>query len=219
MKCIFLSYPLSSVIPVYGGPVSVDITQIKSIAGGDSSNVFSFVLQNHWGTHVDCPAHFFQNGKKATAFSADFWLFIKPQIIAVKVDPGQIISKDDLEDNIRPDTDLLILKSGWGKFRGDPMYYLKNPGIDPDLGLLLRKQYPSIRAFAIDWISLSSYEHRQIGRDAHKVFLNPSAEGNPIVIVEDIHLPDDVEELSTVCVAPIQIEGIDSAPCTIIGFL
>jgi arylformamidase len=218
MKCIFLSYPLSSVIPVYGGSASIDITQIKSIESSDSSNVFRFVLENHWGTHVDCPAHFFHNGKKVTDFNADFWLFSNPQIISVKANPGQIISKENLEADINYDTDLLILKSGWGKFRGDPVYYLQNPGIDPDLGFFLRKQYPSIRAFAMDWVSLSSYEHRQIGREAHKVFLNPSVEGNPIMIVEDMYLPDEVKELSSVCIAPVRIEGIDSAPCTIIGF-
>jgi arylformamidase len=219
MKCLFLSHPFAKVFPVYGNYASVKITPVKSIEQGDSSNVYSIALQNHWGTHVDCPAHFFQNGKSIRDYNADFWFFSKPQIISVKAEPGQIVSKESLEADISYDTDLLILKSGWGKLRGDPIYFQQNPGVDPHLGLLLRKNYPSIRAFGMDWISLSSYKHREIGSEAHRGFLDPSAGSDPIVIIEDMNLPDNVKELEAVYVAPIQIEGIDSAPCTIIGFL
>lgn len=219
MKYIFLSHPVLRAIPVYGGHASISIVPIKSIARGDSSNEYSFTLQNHWGTHIDCPAHFFQNGKKVNDFSADFWYFTNPQIVSVKAEPGQIISRENLSGDIHPYTDFLILKSGWGSRREDPVYYQQNPGVDPNLGFLLRKEYPSLRVFGIDWISISAYEHRQIGREAHKAFLNPSTEGNPIVIVEDMQLPDDVEELSAACIAPMRLEEIDSSPCTIIGFL
>lgn len=219
MKCKFLSHQLAEEMPVYGSSAAIDIKPVKAIVRGDSSNVYSMTLQNHWGTHVDCPAHFFQNGLKIKDFDADFWLFIKPQIIPVRAEPGKIISENDLPMKIKSDTDFLILKSGWGKFRGDPVYYERNPGIDPSFGQMLRRNYPYIRAVGMDWISLSSYENREIGREAHKVFLNPTAEGNPIMIVEDMNLPDDIEELNSVYIAPMRFEGIDSAPCTIIGFL
>jgi len=94
---------------------------------------------------------------------------------------------------------------------------MKGPGIDPSLGILLRKEYPSIRAIGFDWISLSSYTNRELGREAHRIFLDPRKEGNPILVIEDMFLPWNMENLKQVLVAPLRVDGIDSSPCTIIG--
>ena len=217
MKYYYLSYPISEGMPVYGGIAHVRVDRVKSIQNGDSSNVFCFALENHWGTHVDCPAHYFLGGNTIIDYTADFWVFTKPQIISLEVEQGQIISSKDLPADINADTDLVMLKSGWGKFRGNEIYYLNNPGFDPEFGLYIREHCPSVRAIGFDWVSLSSFAHRNTGREAHRNFLNPLLENHPIVIIEDMCLPDELEELSMVHVLPIRIQGIDSAPCTVIG--
>lgn len=214
----YLSHKLSASIPVYGSTkATIQLREIKSIVSGDSCQTYWLGMENHWGTHVDCPAHFFTEGMKIADYEAKFWLFRKPQILSVNAKPGQIIGRKDLITEINPETDLLLLKSGWGKFRGEEIYSLQNPGLDPGLGLWLRKEYPSLRAIGFDWISLSSYTHRELGREAHKAFLNPEGVGHPIVIIEDMNISEYLNKLKEVWVVPLRVERIDSVPCTAIG--
>ena len=218
MQIHYLSYPISKTIPVYGGSASPELIHLKVIDNGDSCNTWRFCLENHWGTHVDCPAHFFLKGKHVSDFSCDFWLFKNPQVIQIDAEPGQIIEARDLPEEIPPQTDLLLFKSGWGQFRGQEIYSFQNPGLHPGLGTLLRKKYPDIRCIGMDWVSVSSYQHRELGREAHRAFLNNSTTSQPVMIIEDMDLSKNLNNLFEVLVAPILIETIDSAPCTVIGF-
>lgn len=217
MECKYLSYVLKALIPVYRGHGSLDIKELKSLNRGDLANTFCFSMESHWGTHIDCPAHFFKNGKSVVDYEADFWLFRNPQVLTVKAVPGQIIRKDDLSGRIDPQTDILLFKSGWGKFRDTEIYIVENPGLDPSMGHWLREEYPSIRAIGLDWISLSAYTNRELGRAAHRSFLSPDEDGHPILIIEDMLLPNEMERLREVWVVPLRVDCIDSSPCTVIG--
>lgn len=214
----YLSYLLSHAVPACGSvEKNIELREIKSLEKGDSCCTYWVGLENHWGTHVDCPAHFFADGMQVDEYGADFWFFRNPQVLSIHAEPGQIIGVSELSSEINPEADLLLLKSGWGKFRGKDIYSLRGPGLDPLVGMWLRKNYPSLRAVGLDWISLSSHTNRKLGREAHRVFLNPESEGRPIVLIEDMFLPEDMENLKQVWVAPLRVEGIDSAPCTVIG--
>lgn len=90
--------------------------------------------------------------------------------------------------------------------------------IHADVGIGLRHLKSSIRAVGIDWISASSFIHRKEGRAAHRAFLNPEGEGDPVLLVEDMNLFADLTRMSRVLVAPLIVEGIDSAPCTVVGY-
>lgn len=214
----YLSHVLSAEVPVYGNPrANLYIRSVKSIEAGDPCRVYYMGMENHWGTHVDCPAHFFGDGKKITDYDADFWFFRNPQVIPVYAKSGQLIGEGELTTSINPDADLLILHSGWVKQRGGDAYSLRNPGLAPQLGHWLRNEYPLLRAIGIDWVSVSSYAHRILGREAHRVFLEPEGEGNPILIIEDMCIPENVKNLKEVWVVPLRVDNIDSAPCTVLG--
>ncbi len=215
----YLSYPIADLMPVYGGRADIKLKPVKNILQGDSCNAWRFCLENHWGTHVDCPSHFFMDGKKIIDYPPDFWIFREPQIIQIEVSPGQVINQENISCGIDAETDLILFQSGWPKFRGTDTYIVRNPGLHPDLGLWLRQNYPTVRAIGMDWISISSFENRDVGREAHKTFLNPNAEGHPIIIIEDMNLSIELYNLKEVWVAPLLFEEIDSAPCTIIGIL
>ena len=213
----FLSYSLAKDTPGYGAPSRLAIIKEKSLGRGDSCETFNMRLPNHFGTHVDCPAHFFNGGLKVAQVGANFWYFQSPQIILVKLRPGELMSVAAIKNKIKKSTDLLLLKSNWSKVRSKKKYSTANPGIDPSVGYFLRSKYPKIRAVGFDWISLSSYLNRLEGRKAHQVFLNPDGKGRPIMIVEDMDLRKATPQLEQVFVLPLRVEGIDSAPCTILG--
>lgn len=213
----FLSYPLTTDTPRYGAEGHFAIMKGKSIDQGDSCETFTVTLSNHHGTHVDCPAHFFKRGLKVAQIAANFWRFRSPQVIKVKLKPGELMDIDAIRGRIGKHTDLLLLKSDWSKVRDEKKYFAANPGIHPSVGHFLRAKHPKVRAIGLDWISLSSYLNRAEGREAHRAFLNPKGEGDPIVIIEDMDLSKATHRLKQVFVSPLRIEDIDSAPCTILG--
>lgn len=195
----------------------VNIERIKSISSGDSANVFGFKMENHWGTHIDAPNHFFAGGMSISEYPAEWFYFRSPQTINIELDPSEIFTVGDWVGHIKRGADILLFRSGWGGRRDTQEYVLQNPGIHPDVGLYLREKHPSIRAVGIDWISISSYTNRALGREAHRAFLDPEKPGNPISIIEDMRIPDNAGSLKELWALPLLIEDMDSAPCTVAG--
>lgn len=214
MNAVLLSHVLDSKTPSYGGlSASIQLETISSIAKGDSASSYHMKLRNHVGTHVDCPAHFFAEGSAPTEYDADTWLFTKPQLIDVRPEPGDLLSSATVA-GLRDDADLILFRSGWSERRHTEDYQTNNPGIHPELAARLRR-VPGLRAIGIDWVSISSFAHRETGREAHRILLDPNAEGSPLLLIEDMVIPKSLREPLHVIVAPLLVAGIDSAPCTV----
>lgn len=218
LKYIYLSYLLTNEVPVYGGSDSLNIKNIKSLHSGDSANGFSFAMENHWGTHIDCPAHFFAKGPKPEDYPPETWFFKKPLVLSLELEENNIARPEDMNE-IPEGTDLLLIKTGFSRFRGTEKYSCGNPGLMPEVGTWLREKHPSIRAVGFDFISLSPYQNRGIGRQAHAAFLNPDGTNAPLLIIEDMDLSHDLTGLLSVIILPLRVAGMDSAPCTVIGVL
>lgn len=217
MKYKYLSHILEKKLPVYGGNGLMDIAAVRSIAKGDSANISRFSMNNHWGTHIDMPKHFFEQGRSVVDYPADFWFFRSPKVIKIALKPSEVLRCGAWMKAISLKDDILLFRSNWSLKRGRRIYSLENPGIHPDVGICLRKKYGNIRAIGIDWISLSSYQDRKLGREAHKAFLDPKGIGKPVPIIEDMKLEDVSASLKEVYIFPLRVKGMDSAPCTVIG--
>jgi kynurenine formamidase len=219
-KFIYLSHFLDKQIPVYGNSAErMTINPIKSISNGDSANTFMFTMENHWGTHIDAPAHFFEKAPAITDYSPEYWFFKNPQVMDISVNEGELINIDAFIGSIEDKTDFLLIRTGFQSDRGKERYSKNNPGIRSNVGTWLRKHHPSMRAIGFDFISLSSFQHRDEGREAHRAFLDPQAFGNPLFIIEDMDLSNINGKLKKVMAFPLMINGVDSSPCTIIGLL
>ena len=190
-----------------------------SICRGDTANTSLLKIPNHLGTHVDAPLHFFDGGKAVSDYSADFWVFHNVQIFNIACGDGDLITSADLPVQVKDETELLLLRTGFEAYRGTPRYWQKNPGIDPELAIWLRSNFLNVRAVGIDTISIASRLHREKGRLAHSYFLDPEGENDPILLLEDMALSSVPPNLSMVVVAPILACGADGAPCTVIGFV
>ncbi|MEI6286723.1 MAG: cyclase family protein [Bacillota bacterium] len=220
MKYCYLSHPLAETNPSYGTlEARIKIERLRDMERGDHCNVAEVCFENHWGTHIDAPNHFFATGKKICDYPADTWFFETPQIIECAVLPGQFTMPEDIVSQIDASTDLLIIKTGWTKLRGTEEFSFNNPGLAPELGLELRKNFPNIRAIAVEPTSISSMADRERGSAAHLTFLDPDAHGEPILLIEGIKLSENTCNYSKIFAVPLIIDGIDSAPLTIIGIL
>lgn len=219
-KWIYLSYSLSLDTPVYGGGDSLKIHQEKSIETGDSCNSATWCLPNHLGTHVDAPRHFYDRGKTIDEYPADFWVFCHIVVIYLQLDSTiSIISSNDILPFINKEADFVLIKTGMHTYRDHDAYWEYNPGLSPDIGYELRKRYPSVRALGIDSISVSSWKNRELGRQAHRAFLNPEKNGNPILLIEDMDLSriTPSTKIEKLFIFPLRVESADASPCTVIA--
>lgn len=217
MKYRYLSYPVSEGMPVYGGRADIKVEATRSILRGDSANACRFLMESHWGTHVDAPRHFFVNGDSVENYPPRTWIFKTPEIINVHLAPSEILKLGNWTKKIRQSADILLFRSGWARFRKQDKYIYENPGIHPEAGVYLRKKCRRLRAIGIDWISISSAKDKSLGREAHRAFLNPKDTGRPLLIVEDMALSAGLSGLKSVIILPFVVSGTDSAPCTALG--
>jgi len=216
----FLSYTINSDTPFYGGRTGFNSKTSSSIENGDTANTSIWEFPNHLGTHIDFPYHFYQNGQTIEDFSEDFWIFNENtiQIIEVSLSKEDLLIKPKHLNNydLNTDVEFLILKTGYGKYRDAEKYWQFNPGVDIETAEWIQKTFKKIRMIGLDSISISSWQHRDIGRAVHKKLLNPK---KPILIIEDMDLSkvDSKTEFKKVYVAPLMINKSDGGPCTIIA--
>lgn len=213
-----LSYHIDSQVPRYGRMSSLVIQSERRISRGDSCNTSVFAMHNHLGTHIDCPRHFFESGKRISDFSINQFAFTRPYLFVCPKKKNQLIEKEDLQTLKLKRTDILLIKTGFGKHRSQGFYANDNPGISPESALHLRLKYPNLRAIGVDTISVSPYKNRQIGRETHRILLSGRKFSNPpLFIIEDMNLQVINRAPEWVLVVPIFIKGLDSSPCTIIA--
>ena len=214
----WLSHPLSPETPAYGNGERMRIEQVTRIANGDTANSYRFILPNHLGTHVDAPRHFFDSGPSLIDYPPEFWIFENPLLVDVPGEDGYLIGPMDVENAITNETDILLLRTGYEKYRETDRYWEHNPGLSPDLADWLRKNFPNLRMIGMDVISVTSRHRRRTGRTAHRAFLDPDLPGNSVLLIEDMALKHINESLKRLVVAPLRVARADSGSCTVICF-
>jgi kynurenine formamidase len=220
MKYRILSYPLDENIPVYGSTPKPIINHYRQISKGDGSNSCIITIHNHTGTHVDAPRHFIPDGNAISDYSFDDLIFNNPLLIECLTEPEELI--EDIFTQELEGVDSLLLHTGFSRIRDrdKELYRTRNPGIAPEVISWLRKEYPAIRCICIDSISISSFQHREQGREAHTAaFIKQEDLSEPLLLIEDMNLNtlSAKDKMRKVVVIPWQISGIDSAPCIVLA--
>lgn len=214
MSFVWLSHIISNDTPLYGSSGVIEIAAEKSIVKGDSCNTSVIKMPSHTGTHVDAPLHFVATGKAVDCYAPEEWIFTSPAVIQLSVDPGQLINSGDIPENFDKNADMVLIRTGFEKYRGQDIYWQNGPGLLPELAGYLLERSPGLRGIGIDFISISSMLHRDVGRKAHKAFLD-----NRILLFEDMALSNLLSEMKLVRVMAFPLRFIDAegAPVTVIG--
>ena len=226
-KIVYLSYTITKETPIYGGSENPVIKKTKQIKSGDTSNNSKLVLSTHSGTHIDAPYHFYEEGRTIDQYEPEFWICQYPYVVDVNVEPEEIITIAKIIDqlkNVPEKTDLLLIRTDFSKYRiNDTKIYTRhNPGIAPEIGEWLR-QHRKIKMIGFDFISLSSYTHRNLGRKAHRAMLGKmdisGVQLDPILIIEDMDLSKTTNNLKKVIVSPLRFCLSDGSPVTVLGWI
>lgn len=219
---IYLSHILNDLTPSYGNRGAFQLEKQKSMDCGDHLNESDLHMSTHTGTHIDMPRHFYKNGQTIEDFPASFWYFEHPLIIEIQI-INEIIFQEIVETlknfsrDVKNTCDLLMVKTGMGEKRDLPEFWKNNPGFSPDLYAFFKTELPSLRVLGFDSISLTGFQNRELGKIAHRQFLNPKA---PILILEDMKLDNIFSEnrFKKIIISPLRVAGGDGLPCTVFGF-
>ena len=215
---VFLSHLICPDTPAYGGNQAFFDEPDKEMIKGDSCNTRQWKMTNHMGTHIDAPRHFSIDGKTIDSYRPDFWIFSRPFVLKVDgVEPGQILTDKDMDiASIPSDTDFLMIKTSFGVFLDTPVYWQRNPGLHPNLAEKFRSIFSDLRVVGFDFISVSSFANRELGRDAHKAFLDQT---HPLLLLEDMDLSMNCDEVhvNLAIVSPLLVKNADATPCTVLA--
>jgi len=220
-KLIYLSHILDKNTPTYGNRNTFFIEKKSDMSKGDVANDSTMHTTVHIGTHIDMPYHFFNDGQVIEDFDINHFRF--NTILFIDMLPKNTIIKDDLitllhDIKDKNTYDILIVKTGICHKRDLKVFWESNYGFDPSIAMYLRTNFPSIRVIGFDSISVSSFAHRMLGREAHKAFLDPKA---PILLLEDMDLRalDKTSKIKQLDIAPLRISQCEGLPCTVIAEL
>ena len=214
-----LSYTLNVRDHAFPGAPTMRVEPFESMQKGDRLNTYNVTLFNHFGTHMDGPNHFNGQGRQLYELELSTFIFEKP--LLVDIPRGELVEPEELmrfDEAIRA-ADLLLVRSGFSAMRASDnrAYSEEGPAISARAAELIVERYQNLKAVGMDWISLSSPLHLEDGIRAHQIMLGKTG-AEPVLIIEDIDLSGlDPDTLETVFALPLFIEGIDSAPVTILA--
>ena len=215
---IYLSYIIDTNTPTYGNRNRFNIVKKSDISKGDIANDSAIDTTVHIGTHIDMPYHFYNNGQTIEDVDANFWIFSK--ILFLDIKPNSLVIEDELIKELDTIEDIgyeiLIVKTSICDIRGERDFWEKNYGFSPNIADYLRERFFNIRVFGFDSISVSSFQNRLVGREAHKRFLDPK---KPILLLEDMDLREvnSKTKFKQVIISPIRVANCDGLPCTVFG--
>lgn len=214
-----ISYPISSTSPGWPGNPTYHVEQFTDIRKGDSANTFKIHLFNHFGTHLDAPLHFNENGTAVKDLPIEEFFYEKPLLLDIPKGAGEKIYVEDLQPYKEElnHCDLLMIRTGFGKERKDnPKLYAENgPAFGSDAARYLVENYGGkIKAAALDFISLASYSDSVDGDLAHRYMCGKYTKEH-ILIIEDVDMEGlEREHLAYAEAIPLFLEGVDSSPVT-----
>ena len=216
-----LSHTMSTTDPAWPGEPTLKVEAHSLIERGDNADTYVLHLYNHFGTHIDAPKHFNPLGKRISKFPISTFVFNKPLLLDIPKNMGEILAKEELiqyRDKIR-EADLLLIRSGTYQWKQQkPLEFAsRGPALHSEAARYLMEEFPSLRAIGVDWLSIASPSFMPDGIYTHQYLLGRFHDHH-LFIIEDLNLKDlDAKRLLRVFAFPLLVEGIDSAPATVVA--
>jgi arylformamidase len=204
-RLLDVSVLLAAGIPSYPGNIPFEMTPVKRVANGDSSNSSRLVMGTHTGTHVDAPRHFFDDKPGVDGLALEL-LVGRARVIDLPHRGGITeahLAAAGLREDLRvllktPNSALWNLSDG---FHQD-YTYLTEGGAK-----FLVDQ--GVKVIGVDYLSVEQF--KKAGAPAHRMLL-----GNGVIIIEGLNLSDaDPGQYEMYCL-PLRIAGADGAPARVV---
>ncbi len=202
-----ISLPLSIDLPVWpGDPIPV-IERISKMEDGEDANVSRMEMGVHFGTHIDAPFHFVQDGSKVEDVPLD--VLIGPAQVCEIPRNCDEITADVLRDAALADGITRVLfktRNSQHWLNGDTAFDKDFIALSVDGARYLIEK--GVRLVGIDYLSIASF--------AEPVPTHVALLENRVVVVESLDLsavPGGLYEL--ICL-PLNISGAEGAPARVV---
>ncbi len=204
-----LTHTITEDMPVYPGTDAPIIEQGTTVAvEGFAEKKLTFF--SHVGTHMDAPAHIFEDKKTLDALPAS--TFTGPACI-IDVSGLTLITLDVLkqyEDQIAQ-CDFVIFSSGHEKLWGTEAYFSPFPTLDEEAATWLTTQ--NLKGMGIDAISFDTM-------DVTRLFIHEILLGSGLVLIENLKNLDTITDpIFTFVALPLKIFESDGSPIRAIAML
>ena len=224
-KIIDLTHTLYHDMPGWPTHPILSISQLKQI-NIDGYNVKQMIINTHHGTHFDAPAHMIEGG--TTLDQIDMNKFVGSGVVlnlSYKKD-GEAIEKEDLSKFTVNRDDIVMLYTGWSKYRGFNQKYLYRW---PYLGIS-GAEYLSeknVTLVGIDTLSIGAWGGKTTvanpiadnAKEVHVTLLSKN-----IIILEEVANLDQIlgeknEVRAYFIILPLKIKESDGSPARAIAIL
>ena len=202
-----VTLPFSPSLPAWPGEPTAKVKRIKSIGANDPANVTYLETHVHFGTHLDAPRHFIENGGTVETLSLD--AMIGPAWV-VDTRGESAVTASVLEASAIPDTvERLICKTDNSELWNTPShkFFADFVAISPDGAKWIVDR--NIRLVGIDYLSVETYHTTDFA--THYTLL-----GANIVAVEGLDLRAVQTGLYEMACLPMKIVGADGAPTRVV---
>lgn len=170
-------------------------------------NMTEIVMSAHYGTHLDAPFHFFDDGRTVEnldvrkGFGVAHVLDFSHKGARAPIDLADF---EPYRDKAYPGS-RLIFNTGWDKVLPDPDYFGGQPYLTVALSTWLAQQ--GVACVALDTPTTYPAEYTA----SHHSLLNAEAE---VLIIEGLRGLDRLEGSDVILIAlPLRIRGRDGSPC------
>jgi len=193
----------------------------------------SFSCAEHGGTHMDAPVHFAEGTPSVEQVSLD--RLVGPALVvdvtaSAAADPNYLVSVEDIvaweeEHGAIPDGNIVLIRTGWGKYYPDKKKYLGTARRGPEA--VAELSFPGLDPEAARWL-VGNRKVAAIGLDTASIDRGKSElfEAHQILFTAGIPVFENVASLDRlpvqgfeVVALPMKIKGGSGAPLRIIAIL
>lgn len=215
MSWIDFSHIISQSIPTFPGTPAPELTTVATVPANYYRET-KLQLYSHMGTHMDAPAHIFENGRTLDQYPAEHFIGsavvipCMPKHMPDEAYPVIDISALEPYMEAAEAADFLIFSTGWESKWNDASAYIKDyPILAPDIAFFAATRHK--KGIGVDTLSPDRPDKLHF----HRAFLS-SEEG---VIIENLCNLSAVPagELFPLCALPLPYENADGAPVRVIG--
>ncbi len=206
MHFIDISLPISASTPKYPGDPSVEIRDYCSLARGGITNTSLLTLSAHTGTHIDAPAHFFEDGAPISAITLEA---VIGEAHVIELETGaNLITAEHVACLVPQNTTRVLFKTKNSTWWSDPLSLVRDEAhayISAGAASLLVKR--GVQLVGIDYLSVDPLESPDF--PAHKVLL-----GAGVWILEGLDLREAAAGAYELVCLPLRLTGGlgDAAP-------
>lgn len=212
MTVFDLTHTISENMPVYPGTETPKLT-VPCTVEKDGFKETLLKMYSHTGTHMDAPAHLFDNGTPLDSFDGSQF-----------VGSALVIDCSELKESARIDmsfidrnrekaeaVDFLLFRTDWDKKWGTDEYFGDFPCITSEVAHFIvasGKKGVGLDVISIDPIGCALENHKTI------------LSQNMIVIIENLCKLESLgSDLFTFVAAPLKFQNADGAPIRALGII